>query len=144
VDFFYWQFGMLRRCRQLLDEGFDVNQRDADNVTLLHWASINCRREIVQLYIDRGAIVDAVGGELQSTPLHWATRQGHLPVVVYLMRFGADPTLRDGEGCSAIHLAAQFGYTPIVAYLLAKGISPDMQDRSGMTALMWSACRIQR
>jgi len=96
------------------------------------------------LYIDRGAIVDAIGGELYSTPLHWATRQGHLNIVVFLMKYGADPTLRDGEGCSAIHLAAQFGYTSIVAYLLAKGISPDIQDRSGMTPLMWSSCRIHK
>lgn len=118
-----------------------MNQRDAENITLLHWAAINCRMEIVKLYIQRGAIVDSIGGELNSSPLHWATRQGHLNVVVYLMLHGADPTLRDGEGCSAIHLASQFGYTSIVAYLLAKGISPDMQDRSGMTPIMWAACR---
>lgn len=132
----------MSRCKELIDAGFDVNQRDAENITLLHWAAINARKDIVKLYIDAGAIVDAIGGELQSTPLHWATRQGHLNMVVYLMKEGGDPTLRDGEGCSAIHLAAQFGYTPIVAYLLAKGISPDIQDKNGMTPLMWACARI--
>lgn len=48
-------------------------------------------------------------------------RQGHLSMVVQLMKFGADPSLIDGEGCSCIHLAAQFGHTSIVAYLIAKG-----------------------
>lgn len=138
------QYGIYTRCEQLLNEGFDVNQRDTENITLLHWAAINCRMEIIKLYIERGAIVDAIGGELNSTPLHWATRQGHLNVVVYLMSQGADPTLRDGEGCTPIHLAAQFGYTSIVAYLLAKGINPDLQDKNGMTPLMWSACRTHR
>lgn len=42
-------------------------------------------------------------------------------MVVQLMRYGADPSLIDGEGCSCIHLAAQFGHTSIVAYLIAKG-----------------------
>ncbi len=128
----------------MIENGFDVNQRDSENITLLHWAAINCRKDIVRLYMDAGAIIDAIGGELQSSPLHWATRQGHLSMVVFLMKEGADPTLRDGEGCSAIHLAAQFGYTPIVAYLLAKGISPDIQDKNGMTPLMWSCARVHR
>lgn len=42
-------------------------------------------------------------------------------MVVQLMKYGADPSLIDGEGCSCIHLAAQFGHTSIVAYLIAKG-----------------------
>lgn len=42
-------------------------------------------------------------------------------MVVQLMKYGADPSLIDGEGCSCGHLAAQFGHTSIVAYLIAKG-----------------------
>lgn len=49
------------------------------------------------------------------------SRQGHLSMVVQLMKYGADPSLIDGEGCSCVHLAAQFGHTSIVAYLIAKG-----------------------
>lgn len=71
-------------------------------------------------------------------------RQGHLATVVILMRAGADPTLRDGEGASCIHLAAQFGHTAIVAYLVARGVNPNMPDRSAMTPLMWSAYKINR
>ena len=37
------------------------------------------------------------------------------------MKYGADPSLIDGEGCSCVHVAAQFGHTSIVAYLIAKG-----------------------
>lgn len=55
---------------------------------------------------------------------------------------GADPTLRDAEGCSCIHLAAQFGYTALVAYFVARGVSPDLVDRGGMTPLMWSCWKI--
>ena len=65
-------------------------------------------------------------------------------MVVLLISYGADPSMRDGEGCSCIHLAAQFGHTPIVAYLLAKGQDVDMRDRNGMTSLMHAAYRVQK
>ena len=34
--------------------GYDVNHRDPENVTLLHWASINNRIEIVKYLIVKG------------------------------------------------------------------------------------------
>lgn len=79
---------------------------------------------------------------MNATPLHWATRQGHLDAAVILMNAGADPTLRDAEGCSCIHLAAQFGHTALVAYFVARGVSPDLVDRGGMTPLMWAVWKI--
>ena len=135
------QYGAYERVQEILDDGFDVNQRDGENVTLLHWASINNRRDLVRLFISAGSEVDAVGGELLSTPLHWASRQGHIGVIVQLMAAGANPSLRDGEGAAAIHLAAQFGHTAIVGYLIAKGQNVNTVDSNGMTPLMWAAYR---
>ncbi|KAJ8249650.1 hypothetical protein COCON_G00228660 [Conger conger] len=135
------QYGIIERCRELVEAGYDVRQPDKENVTLLHWAAINNRVELVKYYISKGAIVDQLGGDLNSTPLHWATRQGHLSMVVQLLKYGSDPALIDGEGCSCIHLAAQFGHTSIVAYLIAKGQDVDMMDQNGMTPLMWAAYR---
>lgn len=137
------QYGAITRVRELVDSGWDVNQPDSETVTLLHWAAINNRRDIISFLLERGAMVDAVGGELNATPLHWATRQGHLGACVQLMQAGADPSLRDTEGCSCIHIAAQFGHTAICAYFIARGINPDLQDRAGMTALMWAAWKVQ-
>lgn len=136
------QYGNLELCQKLIDSGrYDVNQRDRENVTLLHWASINNRLELVNYFISKGAIVDAIGGDLQSTALHWATRQGHLPMIVLLMKYGSDPSLLDGDGYNALHLAAQFGHTSIVAYFIAKGQDIDAPDTNGMTPLMWSSFR---
>ncbi|KAJ8667909.1 hypothetical protein QAD02_009572 [Eretmocerus hayati] len=136
------QYGALERVKELVEAGADVNQPDAETVTLLHWAAINNRTEIIKYLIAKGAVVDAIGGDLAATPLHWATRQGHLATVVLLMKHGADPTLRDCEGNTCIHLAAQCGHTAIVAYLVAKGINPNLPDRSAMTPLMWSAYKV--
>lgn len=51
----------------------------------------------------------------------WMTRQGHLPMVIQLMRYGADPSVADGEGYRALHLAILFQHMAIAAYLIAKG-----------------------
>jgi len=42
------QYGVLERCIELVDGGIDVNQPDAENVSILHWAAINNRLEIVR------------------------------------------------------------------------------------------------
>ncbi|XP_052801934.1 palmitoyltransferase ZDHHC17-like [Mya arenaria] len=136
------QYGVFERVEELVEGGLDVNTMDQENVSLMHWAAINNRINIVRYLISKGAVIDRFGGDLNSTPLHWATRQGHLPMVVLLMSYGADPSVRDGEGCSCIHLAAQFGHTSIVAYLIAKGQDVDMLDKNGMTALMWASYRV--
>lgn len=133
------QYGLLNRCIELIEGGYDINTSDAHNIFLLHWAAINNKIDLIKYFISKGAIVDAVGGDLQATPLHWAIRQGHLSAVVLLMNNGADPCFFDIEGRTCLHIAAQFGFSAIVAYLIAKGIDVNLRDKSGMTALMWSS-----
>lgn len=136
------QFGILERCKELVEAGYDVRQADKENVTLLHWAAINNRSELVKYYISKGAIVDQLGGDLNSTPLQWAIRQGHLPMVIQLIRYGADPSIADGEGYRALHLAILFQHMAIAAYLMAKGQEVDGPDCNGQTPLMLAAQKI--
>uniref|UniRef100_A0A7N8YPC6 Palmitoyltransferase n=1 Tax=Mastacembelus armatus TaxID=205130 RepID=A0A7N8YPC6_9TELE len=136
------RFGILERCKELVEAGYDVRQPDKENVTLLHWAAINNRSELIQYFISKGAIVDQLGGDLNSTPLHWAIRQGHLQMVIQLMRYGADPTIADGEGYRALHLSILFQHMAIAAYLMAKGQEVDGPDCNGQTPLMLAAQKI--
>uniref|UniRef100_A0A671LHR0 Palmitoyltransferase n=1 Tax=Sinocyclocheilus anshuiensis TaxID=1608454 RepID=A0A671LHR0_9TELE len=136
------QFGALERCKELIEAGYDVRQPDKENVTLLHWAAINNRADIVKYYISKGAVIDQLGGDLNSTPLHWAIRQGHLSMVIQLMRYGADPSLADSEGYRGLHLAVLFQHMPIAAYLMAKGQEVDSPDMNGQTPLMLAAQKI--
>uniref|UniRef100_F7DFK8 Palmitoyltransferase n=1 Tax=Ornithorhynchus anatinus TaxID=9258 RepID=F7DFK8_ORNAN len=136
------QYGIFERCKELVEAGYDVRQPDKENVSLLHWAAINNRLDLVKFYISKGAVVDQLGGDLNSTPLHWAVRQGHLPMVILLLQCGADPSRIDGEGFSSIHLAVLFQHMPVIAYLLSKGQSIDMTDLNGQTPLMLSAHKV--
>ena len=42
------QYGVYERCLELVEGGYDVNQMDQENVSLLHWAAINNRLEIAK------------------------------------------------------------------------------------------------
>ena len=42
------QYGVFPRVKELIEAGFDVNQMDKENVSLLHWAAINNRIDIVK------------------------------------------------------------------------------------------------
>lgn len=42
-------------------------------------------------------------------------------MVIQLLRYGADPSIADGEGYHALHLAILFQHMAIAAYLMAKG-----------------------
>ncbi len=127
--------------KQLLDSGVNVNQIDKDGVTLLHWAAINGRLDVAALLVTRGAKVDLVGGVLKSTPLHWAVRENHFRMLLFLLKNGARISARDSEGYEPIHLAAINGSMGIVAYLLAQGISPNVQNGKGMTPIMCACTR---
>ncbi|RKP06523.1 ankyrin repeat-containing domain protein, partial [Thamnocephalis sphaerospora] len=118
-----------------------ANDRDFQNVTALHWSAINNRIEVVRFLLDRGAEIDAVGGDLLATPLHWACRKGHLQVSAMLLERGADPTKSDAQGFNALHLAVHSSNALLVLYMLYAPIdvavdSPDTLDH---TALMWAA-----
>lgn len=42
------QYGVFDRVQELIEGGYDVNQMDKENVSILHWAAINNRTEIVR------------------------------------------------------------------------------------------------
>ncbi|MCP9265879.1 Palmitoyltransferase [Dirofilaria immitis] len=163
------QFGNVSRLQELLDSGeCTPDTLDADDCSLLHWAAINNRLPITRILIDRGCNVNAVGGVLASTPLHWAARHGHTHMVALLVAHGADVHLSDVEGIFnspsfwsflvisfaffhpwaflirfySLHVAVQFGRTSTAAYLIAAGQSADERDETMMTPAMWAAYKV--
>ena len=121
------QYGVFERLKELVESNqCDPNKPDAENVYLLHWAAINNRLEIAKYLLGLGVQIDVIGGELESTPLNWAARSGHVHMVILLMQHGADPCLYDVEGFSTLHLATMFAHSNVVAYLLVKGIDVSM------------------
>ncbi|KAJ3003600.1 palmitoyltransferase akr1 [Thoreauomyces humboldtii] len=134
------QQGVLPRVEELLRDGqIQPSDRDPEGCTALHWAAINNQIVIADYLIIKGAEIDAIGGDLQATPLHWAARSGHIQMVNLLLKAGANPALKDNQGYNALHLAAHAGHALMTVFLLAYGMDVDSADSMGRTALMWSA-----
>ena len=105
---------------------------DADGCTLLHWAALNNRIAIATFLLERGALVDAVGGKLGETPLHWATRRKYYAMMELLFSRGADITRRNINGCDALMLACTTGPDLSTLYLLLHwGADVNSRDSAG-------------
>ncbi|KAI8341579.1 hypothetical protein BD560DRAFT_339173, partial [Blakeslea trispora] len=69
------QRGSFQTIRYLLDNKLaTVYDIDAQGATALHHAVLANNDVCLKYLVDRGAVVDAPAGDLQATPLHWASR----------------------------------------------------------------------
>ncbi|GJN94302.1 hypothetical protein Rhopal_007376-T1 [Rhodotorula paludigena] len=142
------QTGDLAQLYSLLDApahsspaALTASDPDPAGITPLHWAAINGHTLFCKALVDRGAQIDARGGDLDATPVMWAARNGHLGVVHLLLQYGADPTLVDSQGFNALHLAVHSSSAFLVAYLVftLQPLALDAADPEGHTALAWAA-----
>lgn len=101
------------------DPSTDLDARDSQNVTALHWAAINAHIATCRFLLDSGADVDPVGGDLMATPLQWAARNGHLYVVHLLLSRGADPNSKDTQGFNTLHLITHSSAVMPVLYMVS-------------------------
>ena len=71
-----------------------------------------------------------------STPLQWAVFEGNLEEARRLIRSGADITLANKYGVTAMTLAAEVANTEMLALLLEAGANVESPNPDGMTALL--------
>ncbi|KAM7330296.1 nuclear factor NF-kappa-B p100 subunit isoform X1 [Alexandromys fortis] len=121
-------FGLaLRSARALLDYGVTADARallagqrhlltaqDENGDTPLHLAIIHGQTGVIEqiahvIYHAQYLGVINLTNHLHQTPLHLAVITGQTRVVRFLLQVGADPTLLDRHGDSAVHLALRAG-----------------------------------
>jgi ankyrin repeat protein len=73
----------------------------------LIYASRAGQTEAVKLLLRRGANVNRQTREMQSTALHRAAYAGHADVVRVLLEAGADTSIRDCDGLTALERVAR-------------------------------------
>ena len=74
---------LVDRCRELIDDGADLETRDDKGMTPLLWAASNFRPKILQLLIDRGA--DAYAQDKAGlSALDHARRKKHKPALLMI------------------------------------------------------------
>jgi ankyrin repeat protein len=125
--------------RSLLQDGADVNLRQTDGATALHWAAYHGDAELAALLLEAGADASAANRN-GSTPLWLASNQGDAAVLETLLAGGADANEALPLGRRPLMLAARSGKIDAVRVLLEHGADPNArEDERGTTALMQAA-----
>ena len=135
--------GDATAVRALLGRGADVNARQGDGATALHWAAHLNDLETAGLLLRAGADVDAMN-DLGVTPLWVATTAGSAAMVARLLEARGDPDIAPDTGGTPLMIAARQGNVAAVRSLLAHAADVDAKEGAqGQTALMWAAARRQ-
>jgi ankyrin repeat protein len=127
------------RVRTLLAEAADVNARDADGTTALHWAAELDDLPVVDALLRAGASAGAAN-RYGVTPIHLAATNGRSAMIERLLAAGADANTALPAGETALMAAARTGNPDAVEVLLAHGANVNAKEGwRGQTALMWAA-----
>jgi ankyrin repeat protein len=108
-------------AEQLLSRGADPNLGDEQALVPLDWAVLGNHLEVVQLLLAKGAKVNHLD-KLGMTPLLYAASIdfGNTAVVEKLLAAGADRTIKNETGRTALDLARDYKHTTIATILQGK------------------------
>ena len=99
---------------------------DAEGCSLLHWASINNRLEIVKFLSSKSMDLNYSGGANNETALQWAVRNVRsTELVAHLLSHEVDLRWRSKYGLDALFIAVQTGNFNVVYLLLTRGADPN-------------------
>ena len=127
--------------RTLLENGADVNAREPDGATALHWASHRADLEAATLLIGHGAEVD-ITNDYGITPMALACQNGSAELVEDLLQAGANANGVRPSGETALMTCARTGNVATVSALLSHGADVGTTEPArGQTALMWASAQ---
>ena len=70
-----------------------------------------------------------------KTALHWASKEGHLAVVQFRVKVGADTEAKNQDGETSLHTASFSGHLAVVQTLVNHGADVATETNYGRTAL---------
>jgi ankyrin repeat protein len=129
----------------LIKHGADVTK---NNTTLLHFAVLMNKENIVRLFLQHGASVHTID-TLGRTPLYWTTyafigdqgleHEDRVKIAELLIAHNASITVRDNYDETPLHAAALWGSDAIASLLIRDGADIEAQDKRGFTPLFMAA-----
>jgi ankyrin repeat protein len=107
--------GDLDLCAQLIERDADVNKT---GWAPLHYAATNSHLDVMRLLLEVHAYIDATSPN-GSTPLMMAAMYGNASAVKLLLEAGADPTIKNDLGLTAIDFAERVKKTDSTTIIAA-------------------------
>lgn len=128
----------------LLEKKVNVSGKLSNGRTLLHMAVIPetpTNFHIVKLLLEKGADVNAIGGDFDSTPLHLAIisdpndKCPDPEIVKLLLEYGADANIKNKLGFRPLQVACAHQCLEVIKLLLEYGADINMCTQDGSTLL---------
>lgn len=100
--------GSVEMARKLIEKGASLNPDDDSGSTLLIYALGNRHfPEMIEFLIDKGINLNVRPHEFAHTPLMVAAALGYEKSVETLLKLGADPSMKDEDGKTALDFARE-------------------------------------
>ena len=112
-----------REVAAYINSGGDLEIRNHQTYTLMHWAAWNGEIEIARVLLDRGMDVD-ISTPDGMTPMMLAGIAGQPDMVAFFLGEGADHARTNDKGYTALHLWALNGDPDTLTHLLDAGSDP--------------------
>lgn len=135
----------IELVREAIEAGGDVNavySTDWDYNTVIGWAVVHNRADLVTLLIEHGATLEnPKNGDNQ--PLLQAVHSKRLAAAEALIAGGANLEVKDDDNVTPLIRAAIENAPKMLTLLIASGANVDAQDRKGNSALHHAASKGQ-
>ena len=96
--------GLTSAVIRVLEEGYDVDEKDGKDSTSLYYACLNGDQDVVQVLIDKHANINVQGGQYGNA-LQAASLEGHEQIVKMLLDKHANVNAQGGEYGNALQAA---------------------------------------
>jgi ankyrin repeat protein len=136
--------GELETAKLLLPRTNNVNTV-CMKMTPLHYAIMHGRADIVKALLEKGADVNAVGGDFDSTPLLLAIMSGlndkcpDPEIVKLLLEYGADANIKNKLGFRPLQISCVHQRLEVMKLLLEYGANVNMKNQYGASLLHGTA-----
>lgn len=117
----FYYFERLDGATYMMEKGMNPDTMSWHHVTILHDMAQKGDIEKAVLLLKHGADINPVDEEYQSTPLGMATRWGHIEMVEFLLKQGADPTKSGAAWSTPLAWAIKKGHSEIAHLLKQSG-----------------------
>ena len=122
--------GNLQEVHALMQKGVDLDSKDDNDYTPLHYAAMVNYVSIADILLQNGAAID-LQSITKRTPLHIGSQFGSVEVVKLLIEKGAKIDQKDQYGFSALHVAVEHDQESIIEILLKNGAEVELRNHAG-------------